>query len=416
MKKRNLPPNVDQQILNQLIQAIAAPNLAKKPGKHGRQRKRLTRAGARKVFRFWRDACLKQPKKHGELFDMHLVWLGMHLTEALATLDGDSPANEWAAPAVSTIELLNQGLQFLQIYCEARPNMATKERARYEALEDKLDRAAVMIFREMRAVLYARKFRTRSVDLMLDILHFDIGDGPAADVMLRHMQKNFRKIDQTDAGEIDSENTIASFAWDTYNRVALLDALADEFPDHVRSVARQMHAWPILRHRHTTGDAHFAQLAERLQLGAEYPLDTGKAARFRPDSPMVRYLDTLVPRINLIRSHCIRHHSTTEREILHWWRLDQTHGTEVVTLTPAAIEALRHLKTLPVLTKATAPVWTRECVVPLIMETDARGAGPYTEPALEQIRRQRDIKSRAVFESRLESAVAKTLRSLARPS
>ena len=194
----------------------------------------------------------------------------------------------------------------------------------------------------------------------------------------------------------------------------MLDRLADQFPNHLRPVARQMNAWPILRHRHTSSAVRFNVLAERLELGADYPLDTRRSARFRPDSPMVQYLDHLVPRLGLVRSLARQHKTDDEKEWIHWWNIDHAiqEGDEEAYSKIAGV--LRLLRNMPMLTKANATAWATRVVVPIILLTDAKGSGPYTNKALEQIRRQRDLKSRAMFESRLESKVAKTLRSIAR--
>jgi hypothetical protein len=152
-----------------------------------------------------------------------------------------------------------------------------------------------------------------------------------------------------------------------------------------------------------------------LELGADYPFDTRRTARFRPDSPMVRYLDNLIPRMNLLRENCRRHKTTEARDILHWWQMNRSRGQNETEPSQATLQVLRRLKDLPTLTKSTAAEWTKKTVVPLVLTTDAHGSGPYAERAIEQIRQQRDIKSRAIFQSRLESKIAKTLRSLAKP-
>jgi hypothetical protein len=71
---------------------------------------------------------------------------------------------------------------------------------------------------------------------------------------------------------------------------------------------------------------------------------------------------------------------------------------------------------LPPLTKATAAHWAEKAIVPLILVTDARDWTNCTEPVLQAIRKQKGVKSRATFKSRLLAAVAATLRRLARPA
>jgi hypothetical protein len=74
------------------------------------------------------------------------------------------------------------------------------------------------------------------------------------------------------------------------------------------------------------------------------------------------------------------------------------------------------LPQLPPLTKATATEWTEKVIVPVIMATDARDWKNCDEPALLRIAKQRGVKSRATFKSRLLAAVSATLRRLARPA
>ena len=80
------------------------------------------------------------------------------------------------------------------------------------------------------------------------------------------------------------------------------------------------------------------------------------------------------------------------------------------------VAALRALPHLPPLTKTTASEWTEKVLVPLILVTDARDWANCTEPVLQKIARQKGVKSKATFRSRLLSAVSATLERLARPA
>ena len=209
---------------------------------------------------------------------------------------------------------------------------------------------------------------------------------------------------------------MGDFTWDTYQRVAALDRLAEEFPMNIRTAARQMHGWPMLIHRHTNNPTHFQELAARLELGVDYPLDASEGARFRPNTPMVRYLDVLVCNVNCVRSVTANQTDATlekERKALRswWWNAvpGEPPGDEVV-------EALRAVPKLPPLTKATAMEWTEKTLVPIILATGAHDWKNCEEPALQAIARQKGVKSRATFKSRLLSAVSATLRRLARPA
>jgi hypothetical protein len=68
------------------------------------------------------------------------------------------------------------------------------------------------------------------------------------------------------------------------------------------------------------------------------------------------------------------------------------------------------------LTKATAAQWAEKAIVPLILANDARDYANCTEPVLQRIAKQKGVKSRATFKSRLLAAVTATLRRLARPA
>jgi hypothetical protein len=68
------------------------------------------------------------------------------------------------------------------------------------------------------------------------------------------------------------------------------------------------------------------------------------------------------------------------------------------------------------LTKAAAAQWAEKAVVPLILVTDARDWKNCADPALQAVAKQKGVKSRATFKSRLLSAVSATLRRLARPA
>ena len=176
-----------------------------------------------------------------------------------------------------------------------------------------------------------------------------------------------------------------------------------------------MHAWPILVHRHTNNRRRFQQLAERLELGAEYPTDASEGARFRPDTPLVRYLDPLIYRLNVTcqETRDVQFKSVQDEQhflYMTWWtRQEDCPNEEVLAVIHAA-------RLLPALTKATAAQWAEKAIVPLILATDARDWTNCTEPVLQKIARQKGVKSRATFKSRLLSAVSATLKRLARPA
>ena len=233
--------------------------------------------------------------------------------------------------------------------------------------------------------------------------------------LVRRWQKEFPEYCRGTDGSLIDGGFPGQFARDTYQRVEALDRLVDEFPDYIQIEARQMHGWPMLVHRHTNNRRRFQQLAERLELGVEYPLDASEGARFRLDTPLVRYLVPLIFRIHYVQrmaSYSTHESEEKERESLRewWWDgQDERPDDEVVA-------ALRALPQLPPLTKATATEWTEKVIVPVIMATDARDWKNCDEPALLRIAKQRGVKSRATFKSRLLAAVSATLRRLARPA
>jgi hypothetical protein len=176
-----------------------------------------------------------------------------------------------------------------------------------------------------------------------------------------------------------------------------------------------MHGWPMLVHRHTSNRRQFSKLASRLELGAEYPIDVSEGARFRPDTPLVQYLDPLIRRMHIMCEELgdLQFKSVeTERSLLlhvWWWWPDEKPGEE-------ELAALRAARQLPPLNKATAIEWAEKALVPLILATDARDWKNCKEPVLQRIAKQKGVKSRATFKSRLLAAVTATLRRLARPA
>jgi hypothetical protein len=289
------------------------------------------------------------------------------------------------------------------------------KRAELERVREQLDFALALVLRELSCLVRTRAETTQCCDLLCHaITQLGIGDGPAAARWIRRWQREFPEDNREADGTMSPESFPDLFAWEAYQHIAALDELADEFPEHIRTAAKQMPAWPMLMHRHTDNRRRFEELAEKLQLGAEYLLDASAGARFRPDTPMVRYLDSMVCRLNFVRTamaDTARETEEQESESLRWWwggSLAELPGDEVLPV-------LRRLRDLPPLTKATASQWAEKAVVPMILATDARDWRQCAEPVLRRIANQRGVKSRATFKSRLLAAVAATLRRRARP-
>lgn len=273
-----------------------------------------------------------------------------------------------------------------------------------------MDLAFAFMLRNLNLQVSFRGEVTKDTDLLCDALYAGTHGGNRVARMLRR----YYELHPDEAA--DEEGGFAEqFAWDVYQRVAELDALADEFPKQIGLAARQMQAWPMLMHRHTNNRRRFEQLAKRLELGVEYPLDASEGARFRPDTPIVRYLDSLIHRLHsfLWNSGYLEDSKSAEadkwlaQEWAHW--PEELPGDEV-------LQILKTLRALPPLTKATVKQWAEQAVVPLILATEGRDWKNCAAPALQAIARQQGVKSRATFKSRLLAAVTATLRRLARPA
>jgi hypothetical protein len=186
---------------------------------------------------------------------------------------------------------------------------------------------------------------------------------------------------------------------ETVAQVIRLANLANRFPETFRPIARQMPAWPVMQFKRAVCDPGYGRLLYRLELAADYPLSTGSDARSHHRSLTSSYLTRWVERLHYFR-------------VRGEWPADQRESAA-----PELQALLELARTLPPLTKATSDDWSSRLLVPLIMLLEA---GPdersCTEPALQAIWRQKGVKSRGTFKSRLLSKVRQTLRSLARSS
>jgi hypothetical protein len=334
---------------------------------------------------------------------------------ALARLPDNALAAELVKPVWAIFNQIENAATGCGKALKAEALTDPAQRAELEQVREQLDFALALVLRQLSCLVRSRAETTQCRDLLCDAIGLlGIGDGPAAARWLRRWQQEFPENNREADGTMSPESFPDLFAWEAYQRIAALDELADEFPEQLQMAAKQMHAWPMLMHRHTDNRRRFEELAEKLQLGAEYPLDASAGARFRPDTPMVRYLDPRVCRLNFVRTAMADTEWKTEEqesESLRWWwggSLAKLPGDEVLPV-------LRRLRDLPPLTKATASQWAEKAVVPMILATDARDWRQCAEPVLQRIANQRGVKSRATFKSRLLAAVAATLRRRARP-
>jgi len=333
----------------------------------------------------------------------------------LAELPDTDLAWELSRPVVAILDQIND----VSIPCEntlrRKDEKSVALHATAKRILEQLDLAIGFILRSLNTQLWFRGEVTKDADFLCEVLVAETKAGGR----IARMVRRYQQLHPDDVGQGDS--FVEPFAWDVYQRVTELDKLADEFPDLVRHAARQMHAWPMLMHRHTNNRRRFQELAKRLELGVEYPTDASEGARFRPDTPLVRYLEPIIYRLH---SFCFggeiyygtggQEFESAEQEnesIRRTWRQwpEDLPGENIVQI-------LRVARLLPPLTKATAVQWAEKAIVPLILVTDGRDYENCSEPVLQKIAKQKGVKSQATFKSRLLAAVTATLRRLARPA
>ncbi len=363
------------------------------------------------IFRNWRDTNLRRELGWTESFPAIEARVALLLSLPLPKMGDNTCAGEWARPATNAVKLMRTAQFFLENYPKLQSKAAPEEFAHCKELAEQLDWALAMIVQEAKGLARHRAKRTRSMDLMLDCFCEACGDATEAVEQLQHIERSFPEASRSSDGTLDGENFVDKFVRDTYERVDALDRLVDEFPEHFRLTMPNLPAWPMLRHRHTASDSRFRELVERFRLGEDYPLDTSETARFRPDTPMVRYLYDLMDRLHhlWLRSQRFKDEKFTAEHLEHDWRYSKR-----FTVGRDLLAALDRLHGMPPLSKATAKRWAKEIVVPVIMATDAVDFRKCDDPALKQVARQNGVKSRATFKSRLAPAVAVKLRELAR--
>ena len=286
------------------------------------------------------------------------------------------------------------------------------KQAEADPVLEQLDFALALFLRHLLPMARVRAKVSRSSDLILEVLHTLEGDGLDAGSLIRSYQERFPG-EFSVPGDSCDHNSISYYAWTVYQHVKVLERMAEESPDLMLCSTRQMNSWPMLHYLHRNERERFDRVAARLELGKDYPLDASKNAKHRPETPMVIYLDDLVCQLHWIwevtSAESYESVANEKARLAHLWR-------EYPDPMPAEniLELLMLLRRLQPLTKATSEQWSKTVVVPLILETDAQDWKACEKPALAQIARQRDVKSRATFKSRLLSSVSKTLKSLAR--
>ena len=139
-------------------------------------------------------------------------------------------------------------------------------------MRDELDLAVCHLLRNVRLSARMRAETTRCSDLLINMALAEMGDGDEA----LHLMRRYHELhgDETfENGEIPSETLPSSFAWDTYLRVSALPELAEKYPRHLQHSARNMHGWPMIVSHHLDCLPEFRETAQKLHLGADYPLD-----------------------------------------------------------------------------------------------------------------------------------------------
>ncbi|MGD1090140.1 MAG: hypothetical protein ABR955_15655 [Verrucomicrobiota bacterium] len=348
------------------------------------------------------------------------AWDGPRMQDycrALTQLPENTLAWELSRPLVAIIDQIFRVSRLFESILRSNDEKFVARHAPARRILNEIDGALNLVLRhQFLSLLSRRAGLTQCQDLLCEVLYgMAIGENTNAAYLLRRWQREFPEEARNKDGSMSPGSFPDSFAWDVYQRVEALDRLADEFPEYIRTAARRMHAWPMLVHRHTKNRSRFEQLAKRLELGEEYPTDAGEGARFRPDTPLVQYLDLLIYRLHILRSETGDRQFESlkeEQKWLHqdWWQWpDDPPGEEILV-------PLREARQLPPLTKATAKLWAKKAIVPYILVTDALDYANCAEPALRQIAKQKGVKSLATFKSRLLAAVTATLRRLARPA
>jgi hypothetical protein len=331
---------------------------------------------------------------------------------ALAKMsENNELARELAAPVWAILKEINDATMFFYRPLFQKVIEKPEKVAEYENILWQLDFALALILRRFSHLVRFRAKKTKCPDLLCDaICEMLRGAEPAK--LISRWQAEFPEEGENNENPFEGSFP-ESFAWKTYESVQALDRLADEFPNHVKFAARRMHGWPMLVHRHTNNKKRFQQIATRFELGVEYPLDASEGARFRPNTPLVRYVDGWIFKLNyvweMVKDETYKTVDEERKTLRSWlWEVQDEDPTDEQLGVALAI------KQLPPLTKATANEWVEKVLVPLIMVTDAGDWKNCREPALQTIARQRGVKSRATFKSRLFAAVSATLRRLAR--
>jgi hypothetical protein len=251
------------------------------------------------------------------------------------------------------------------------------------------------------AIKHSRAHTSRYLELVVDSASEARGDG----VQFMKLMERYHELAPEEVENPDVESFPDQFLWDLAQRVEAFPELAERYPEHCHFAARHLQGLPMMVARHIDVTHEFRRLAEMLRVGTRHPFDVSHRKKRGGITPAMRYLEPLVWRMNTLREslreEARREGGGVSAERVNWlWTLSYSRKTP-----EAEIEILRRLPTLPALTKKCAPAWSKEIIVPYILETDGKNPASATKPFLKNIWKHRSVKSPATFRSRLESAV-----------
>ena len=137
-----------------------------------------------------------------------------------------------------------------------------------------LDEIIAKIVPQFIALLNHRAPNSTNFDLLRLAMSTANGNGDDAVKYIRRFEKIFPDADKEDDNIVGDENPVGDFAWEIYSRLFDMNALADEFPAHMRTVAVQMNAWPMLQFPGRDNRERFEEIAARFDLGSACPPDS----------------------------------------------------------------------------------------------------------------------------------------------
>lgn len=271
-------------------------------------------------------------------------------------------------------------------------------------LRDRADMRLSQAVRHLQVLMRLRAETSRSVDLMVEAIMMEKGDGNyCLDLIEKYYQ---RTGDPTEGGGTVIPCTFPdSFFWETVRRVEAIPDLAEKYPEHLRFAAAQFQGLPLMVCHHIDVTPEFKRLADLLRMGREHPLDVSPRRKRGGITPAMKYLEPLIWRMNSLREVMWDGGDTdpgrfTSTMISNVWTSSFSEK-----IPEAQIEVLRRLSRLPRLTKGSVQAWVKEVVVPYMLLRDAADPATSDVPFIRNIWNHRAVKSIPIFRSRLESAV-----------